>query len=106
VPVEPQTLDELLDWGFVEPAEDGTFRPSDIQRVRAVLAMRSPGIGLDQLVEAFRERLFTLQPMDLLYPEPDVATQTTTGRSGRGAGHDDPGADPRHHRRRLAGATA
>lgn len=59
---------------MLQPDDAGLFRPSDIQRVRAVQAMRSPGIALDQLVAAFRERLFTLQPMDLLYPQPEVAS--------------------------------
>ena len=77
VRVEPSTVDELADWGFLKPDEDGIFKPSDIQRVRAVQAMRSPGIALDQLIEAFRERLFTLQPMDQLYPMPAVVTDTT-----------------------------
>lgn len=77
VRVEPAEIDELVDWGFLQPAGDGTFRPSDIQRVRAVSAMRTPGIGLDQLIEAFKERLFTLQPMDFLYPDPEVMTDTT-----------------------------
>ncbi len=57
--------------------ERGEFRPSDIQRVRAVIAMQSPGIDLDQLVEVFRRQLFTMQPMDLLYPDPAVVTDTT-----------------------------
>ena len=77
VRVEPSTVDELADWGFLRPDEDGLFKPSDIQRVRAVQAMRSPGIALDQLIEAFRGRLFTLQPMDQLYPMPAVVTDTT-----------------------------
>jgi class 3 adenylate cyclase len=68
------TVDELVEWGFVQPDVNGMFRPSDIQRVRAVMAMRSPGIELDQLTEAFKQRLFTLQPMDQLYPIPEVVS--------------------------------
>jgi len=77
VRTDDATIDELLAWGFLAADADGLFRPSDIQRVRAVLAMRSPGIELDQLVEAFRERLFTLQPMDQLYPIPEVVSDLT-----------------------------
>lgn len=77
VRVEPATVDELVEWGFVRSDPAGNFRPSDIQRVRAVMAMRSPGIELGQLIEAFHHRLFTLQPMDLLYPTPAVVTDTT-----------------------------
>ncbi len=79
VRVEPATVDELVEWGFIQSDSAGNFRPSDIQRVRAVTAMRSPGIELGQLIEAFRHRLFTLQPMDLLYPTPAVVTDTTPG---------------------------
>src|SRR4051794_2097868 len=77
VRVDPDVIDELLDWELLQPDEAGLFRPSDIQRVRAVLAMRSPGIPLDQLIEAFRGRLFTLQPMDYLYPNPPVVSDLT-----------------------------
>src|SRR4051794_12909636 len=77
VRVDPDVIDELLDWELLQPDEAGLFRPSDIQRVRAVLAMRSPGIPLDQLIEAFRGRLFTLQPMDYLYPDPAIVSDTT-----------------------------
>jgi adenylate cyclase len=76
VRVEGATVDELVEWGFIQSDPAGRFRPSDIQRVRAVMAMRSPGIELSQLIEAFRQRLFTLQPMDLLYPSPAVVTDT------------------------------
>lgn len=77
VPVDSEAIAELESWGFLQPAPDGSYRPSDIQRVRAVQAMRSPGIELDQLIAAFRDRIFTLQPMDFLYPEPAVVTSTT-----------------------------
>jgi class 3 adenylate cyclase len=70
-------VDEFVEWGFIKSDPDGKFRPSDIQRVRAVLSMRSPGIELDQLIEAFRQRLFTLQPMDQLYPEPEIVSDQT-----------------------------
>ena len=82
VRVEPAVVDELVEWGFLKAYADGRFRPSDIQRVRAVQAMRSPGIPLDQLIEAFRKRLFTLQPMDLLYPSPEVVSDLTPATLG------------------------
>jgi len=78
VPTLPLEVDELTTRGMLLPGADGLFRPSDIQRVRAVIAMRSPGIDLDQLVAAFREELFTLQPMDVLYPDPPSVTELTT----------------------------
>ena len=74
--MEPAVIDDLCSFGFLEPDPTGTFRSSDIQRVRAVMAMRSPGIELEQLTEAFRRGLFTLQPMDLLYPVPEVVLDT------------------------------
>jgi class 3 adenylate cyclase len=82
VRVDVGAVEELLEWGFLKPDSEGRFRPSDIQRVRAVMAMRSPGITLDQLVAAFRERMFTLQPMDQLYPVPAVVTDTTPADLG------------------------
>lgn len=76
-PVERADIDRLVELGMLAPDPDGYFRPSDIQRVRAVMAMRSPGIELEQLVGAFRGGYFTLQPMDMLYPEPAVAADLT-----------------------------
>jgi adenylate cyclase len=86
VRVDPDVIDELLDWQLIKPDARGLFRPSDIQRVRAVMAMRSPGIPLDQLIEAFRGRLFTLQPMDYLYPDPPVVTDLTPDEVARSLG--------------------
>ena len=77
VHVEPAAVDELVEWGLLKPDAANEFRPSDIERVRAVMAMRSPGIPMEQLIEAFEGRLFTLQPMDLLYPDPPMVTDIT-----------------------------
>jgi CheY-like chemotaxis protein len=42
----------------------------ETERVRAALAMLSPGLELDQLEPVFDAGFFTLQPMDLFYPDP------------------------------------
>jgi adenylate cyclase len=74
VPVEARELAEMIELGMLKPDADGHFRPSDIQRVRAIRAMSSSGISLRELLPAFEAGFFTLQPMDLLYPEPARAT--------------------------------
>lgn len=62
---------------MLQPDAAGHFRPSDIQRVRAILAMRTPGIELEQLVGAFQAGFFTLEPMDILFPDPSATGEQT-----------------------------
>lgn len=77
VPVSVEEIDAIEARGLIASDEAGNFRPSDIQRVRAVEAMRSPGIDLDQLLPVFEQQLFTFLPMDILFPEPARMTATT-----------------------------
>ena len=50
--------------------------------------MRSPGIGLDELLPVFEQELFVLDAMDILYPEPPAVTDMTLAELARQAGMD------------------
>jgi adenylate cyclase len=76
-PAAQADIERMVELAMLQPDSAGYFRPSDIQRVRAILAMRTPGIELEQLVGAFRAGVFTLEPMDILFPEPAATGETT-----------------------------
>lgn len=60
------------------------------------MAMRSPGISLEELVPAFRAGYFTLGPIDMLFPEPAAASTETWGElaSSLGITFDELGRPP------------
>jgi adenylate cyclase len=70
-------LDVLIERGLVKPAVNGLFRRNDIQRVRAIAAMRSPGIELEQLLPVFEQGLFVLDGMDALFADAEPMTDLT-----------------------------
>lgn len=80
--------EEIRAHGFLEPDEAGRHRPSDIQRIRAVMAMRSSGLSLDQLDPLFASGFFTLQPMDMFYPRPSPVTDQTLAQLAQELGID------------------
>jgi adenylate cyclase len=76
-PAELSEVVELVGAGMLKPGGDGLFARTDIQRVRAVKAMLSPGISLEQLRPAFEAGYFTLQPIEMLLPRVASATSQT-----------------------------
>jgi adenylate cyclase len=82
-PVEIEEVEQLVERGMLRPAADGKFSRADIQRLRAVRAMRSPGISLDELMPVFEAGYFTLEPIEMLFPEPAAATEETWGDLAR-----------------------
>ena len=76
-PVDAREVSELVGAGMLKPGDDGMFGPTDIQRLRAVKAMLSPGISLEQLRPAFEAGYFTLQPIEMLFPQVASATGQT-----------------------------
>jgi adenylate cyclase len=91
VPAATDLIRALVERRILQPDEDGRFRASDIQRVRAALAMLSPGLELDQLEPVFDAGFFTLQPMDLFYPDPAPVSQRTYAELGAALGIDEGG---------------
>jgi adenylate cyclase len=77
VPAPPELISQLIEYGMLRPDDRDTFARTDVQRVRAVQAMCSPGIPLEDLVPAFRAGLFTLEPIELLFPQPALSTEQT-----------------------------
>lgn len=86
VPVGAAELDEMLELGMLGNNDAGRFRASDIQRVRTIQAMRSAGITLAELRPVFEAGFYTLQPMDILYPEPARATDVDHGQLAQSLG--------------------
>jgi adenylate cyclase len=63
-------IDRLVDLGIVNPHADGSFRPSDIQRVKLIAALESSGIQIDDLGRAVRSGHLSFAFIDLLFTEP------------------------------------
>jgi adenylate cyclase len=76
-PAPAEEVERLIERGMIAPGSDGRFGATDVQRVRAVRAMLSPGITLDELYPAFEAGYFTLQPIEMLFPQPAAATGQT-----------------------------
>jgi adenylate cyclase len=74
--VTPERVEQLVELGILAPASDGSFRPSDIQRIRLVDAFERAGVGADVLAGAIAAGLRSLEGFDLAFPAPP-------GSSGR-----------------------
>lgn len=70
-------VDQLIAHSLLKPGLDGLFGATDIQRVRAVMAMLSPGLTLDELLPVFRAGYITLEPIEMLFPQPAPASSQT-----------------------------
>jgi adenylate cyclase len=76
-PVAQSEVETLVSHELIKPDADGMFTTFDVQRVRAVVAMCSTGITLEQLLPAYRQNYFSLEPLDLIFPTPALATDQT-----------------------------
>ena len=63
------TVERLVALGIVAP-EGGTFRASDIRRVRLVLALHTSGVAFESIGAAIAEGRLSLDFVDELAPEP------------------------------------
>jgi adenylate cyclase len=75
VPVEG--IDRLGAAGILVPAPDGSFRPSDVQRIRLVDAFERAGVSVESLARAIAAGLRSLEGFDLSFPEPPGSSGTT-----------------------------
>lgn len=74
--VAREHVERLVDLGILVPADDGSFRPSDVRRVRLVDAFEAAGFSVETLVRAIAAGLRSLEAFDLGLPDPP-------GSSGR-----------------------
>jgi adenylate cyclase len=75
--VTPERVEQLVELGILAPAHDGSFRPSDIQRIRLVDAFERSGVGADTLAGAIAAGLRSLEGFDLAFPAPPGSSGTT-----------------------------
>ena len=88
--VETTWVDRLAAAGAIEPADDGTYDPGDVHRVRLLLAFEESGVPLDVLIEASAAGRISLRYYDELHQPPTALTGRTyeafaLSRGDRGA---------------------
>jgi adenylate cyclase len=64
-----ETVQQLCELGVIAP-QNGGFRPSDVRRVRLVLALATSGVPFEAVGEAIREGRITFDFIDELAPNP------------------------------------
>jgi len=64
------TVVRLAELGVVAPFDGGRFRPSDVRRVRLVLALATSGVSFEAVGEAVAEGRISFDFIDDLAPEP------------------------------------
>jgi len=65
-----ETVRELMKLGVITPQNGGAFRPSDVRRVRLVLALSTSGVPFEAVGRAMREGRISLDFIDELAPNP------------------------------------
>jgi adenylate cyclase len=73
----PEHLARLADLGILVKLEDGSFRPSDIQRVRLVDALERSGISLEDIGRAVGSGHLSFAFLDFLFTQPAGYTTKT-----------------------------
>jgi adenylate cyclase len=65
-----ETVQQLCGLGVIAPQNGGSFRPSDVRRVRLVLALATSGVPFEAVGEAIRDGRITFDFIDELAPNP------------------------------------
>jgi DNA-binding transcriptional MerR regulator len=65
-----ETVEELTRLGVVTPQNGGSFQPSDVRRVRLVLALATSGVPFEAIGEAIRDGRISFDFIDELAPNP------------------------------------
>jgi adenylate cyclase len=65
-----ERIDVLVELGILTPHSDGSFRPTDIQRVKLIDEIERSGIRLQDLGRAVRSGQLSFAFLDLLFTEP------------------------------------
>jgi adenylate cyclase len=64
------TVSQLAELGVIAPSNGGVFRPSDVRRVRLVLALATSGVPFEAVGQAIREGRISFDFIDELAPNP------------------------------------
>lgn len=73
----PERVEELVGLGILVPADDGGFRPSDVQRIRLVAAFERAGVAAEDLGRAIAAGVRSLEGLDAGFPEPPPSSGKT-----------------------------
>jgi len=65
-----ETVEQLAELGVITPEDGGAFRPSDVRRVRLVLALETSGVPFEAVGQAIRERRISFDFIEELAPNP------------------------------------
>jgi adenylate cyclase len=66
----PAHIERLVELGILSPYTDGSFRPSDIQRVKMIDALERSGISVEDIGKAVTSGHLSFAFLDLLFTEP------------------------------------
>jgi adenylate cyclase len=64
------TVSQLAELGVIAPSNGGVFRPSDVRRVRLVLALATSGVPFEAVGQAIRDGRISFDFIDELAPNP------------------------------------
>jgi adenylate cyclase len=64
------TVSQLAELGVIAPSNGGVFRPSDVRRVRLVLALATSGVPFEAVGQAIREGRISFDFIEELAPNP------------------------------------
>jgi adenylate cyclase len=84
----PERIEELLALGIVVGLADGTFLPSNVQRVRLAEALQRSGVPLKAVSEAIRRGALSFGFLDFLFDEAAVFTGMTYAQAAAERGWD------------------
>jgi adenylate cyclase len=79
--VEQADVDALVASGVVAPDAEGLFKPSDISRVRLLMALTESGLGLDAMAVARAAGKLSFDYVDYLMPHPVACIPGPTGEA-------------------------
>jgi adenylate cyclase len=65
-----ETVAQLTEHGVITPQNSGTFRPSDVRRVRLTLALATSGVPFEAVGKAIRDGRVSFDFIDQLAPDP------------------------------------
>src|SRR5687768_16118051 len=66
----PEQIERLVRLAILSPQTDGSFRPSDIQRVKMTDALERSGIAAEDIGRAITSGHLSFAFLDLLFTEP------------------------------------
>jgi len=84
--VTAEQLRRLVELGIITPTPQGSFRPSDIQRIRVVDTLAEAGFASEQLSELIATGAYDLDWASVVFPEPTAQLTTTLEETAAATG--------------------